>query len=136
MGDILKMDVSNLLSEEVIGGLFALSATIYAIHRKFKSDTVEDANNKSEVNIIEVLTKQRDDAIMMADKLRDQVLVVDAEVRELHKQTTINAAEKQILLEKIDDLESELSMLHDIIEYLTDTVDITRKTLDSYKKEE
>lgn len=128
------IDLTALASEEVVGGVVAIFAAIYAVHKKLKSDTVETANQKAEVNIIEALTKQRDDAIKIADTYRERLLLTEMEVRDISKKLDSIENEKIALLEKMDHLEAESALLREIIEYLTDTVDITRKTIDTYNK--
>lgn len=125
------MDFSLLQSEEVIGGIAAILVTIYGVHKKLKSDAVESTNQRAEVNIIEQLIKQRDDALVLSDKYHEQVLLNEKEIREIKINLDTIEIEKIKLLEKLDESESESAVLRQIIEYLTDTVAITRQSIET-----
>src|SRR5690606_33047247 len=101
------MDFSLLQSEEVIGGIAAILVTIYGVHKKLKSDAVESTNQREEVNIIEQLIKQRDDALVLSDKYHEQVLLNEKEIREIKIKLDTIEIEKLKLLEKLDESESE-----------------------------
>ena len=125
------MDISMLQSEEVIGGIAAILITIYGVHKKLRYDAVENVNQKAEVNIIEQLIKQRDDAITLSDKYHAQVILHENDIREIRKQLDMIEIEKIKLLEKLDEQEAESAVLKQIIEYLTDTVAITRQSIEN-----
>ena len=124
------MDISVLGTEEVIGGIVAILAAIYGVHKKLKQDSVETTNQKAEINIIESLTKQRDDALTLSDKYRDRSVLTENEVRDLRNKLDGIEYENIKLLEKIDAQEAEVAVLKDIIKYLTDTVSITRQSIE------
>lgn len=124
------MDISVLGTEEVIGGIIAILAAIYGVHKKLKQDSVESINQKAEINIIESLTKQRDDALALSDKYRDRSVLTENEVRDLRNKLDGIEYENIKLLEKIDAQEAEVAVLKDIIKYLTDTVSITRQSIE------
>ena len=92
-----------LQSEEVIGGIAAIFVTIYGVHKKLKSDAVETVNQRAEVNIIEQLIKQRDDALALSDKYHDQVLLNEKEMREIKIKLDTIEIERLKLLEKLDE---------------------------------
>ena len=124
------MDISVLGTEEVIGGIIAILAAIYGVHKKLKQDSVESINQKAEINIIESLTKQRDDALTLSDKYRDRSVLTENEVRDLRNKLDGIEYENIKLLEKVDAQEAEVAVLKDIIKYLTDTVSITRQSIE------
>lgn len=124
------MDISVLGTEEVIGGIIAILAAIYGVHKKLKQDSVETTNQKAEINIIESLTKQRDDALALSDKYRDRSVLTENEVRDLRNKLDGIEYENIKLLEKVDAQEAEVAVLKDIIKYLTDTVSITRQSIE------
>ena len=124
------MDISVLGTEEVIGGIVAILAAIYGVHKKLKQDSVETTNQKAEINIIESLTKQRDDALALSDKYRDRSVLAENEVRDLRNKLDGIEYENIKLLEKVDAQEAEVAVLKDIIKYLTDTVSITRQSIE------
>ncbi len=129
------MDLSMLQSEEIIGGIAAILVTIYGVHKKLKSDAVETVNQRAEVNIIEQLIKQRDDALALSDKYHDQVLLNEKEIREIKIKLDTIEIERLKLLEKLDEQESQSAVLKQIIEYLTDTVAITRQSIETSNPE-
>lgn len=129
------MDLSILGSEEIIGGIFVIIAGIYGVHKKLKADGVETVNQKAEINVIEALIKQRDDALTISDGYREKLMLNEDDLRELHNKINQIEIEKLKLLEKIDQLEAESTVLRDIIEYLTDTVSITRKSIENKKED-
>ena len=124
------MDLSVVGTEEIIGGIMVIIASIYGVHKKLKSDIVELTNQKAEINVIETLIKQRDDAIIISDSYREKLILNETDLRVLHIKINQIELEKLKLLEHVDMLEAESSILRDIIDYLTDTVSITRKTIE------
>lgn len=135
MVDTLRMDISMLAMEEVIGGIIAILAAIYGVHKKLKSDSVETANQRAEINIIEALTKQRDDAVSLSNSYRDLLLLSEKEIREVKNKLDSIEIENIKLLEKLDKSESDMSVLKNIIDYLTDTVSITRQSIEDATQE-
>lgn len=121
----------NLANEEVIGGAVALLTTCYVVFKKFKSDTVEIANQKAEINIINILTKQRDDYVAMSDKYRESLIATEKEIREIKNILQSLEFEKIKLIEKLDKKDSELDILRQIISYLKDTVAVARELIDT-----
>ncbi len=122
-------------SEEVIGGIIAVLVTIYGVHKKFKSDSVESVNQKAEINIIEALIKQRDDALLISNDYREKLILTEKDIREIRNKLDLIEIENLKLLATIDRQESESSVLREIIHYLTDTVSITRQSIESNNNE-
>lgn len=118
-------------SEEIVGGIVAVLVAIYGVHKKFKSDGVESVNQKAEINIIESLIKQRDDAMKLSDSYREKLILSEGDIREIRNKLDLVEIENFKLLEKIDHNESESLVLREIINYLTDTVSITRQSIES-----
>lgn len=122
---------AELLQQEVIGGLIATCIALYGIHRKFKADGVENANQKAEIDIIGSLNKQRDDAILLSDKYRDALLKAEELIREIRELLYQKELENIKLIEKIDMYEAEIETLKELINYLTDTVSVARQSIES-----
>jgi predicted nuclease with TOPRIM domain len=127
----MMVDLTNLANEEVIGGAVALLTTCYVVFKKIKSDTVEIANQKAEINIINILTKQRDDYVAMSDKYRESLIATEKEIREIKNILQSLEFEKIKLIEKLDKKDSELDLLRQIISYLKDTVAVARELIDT-----
>lgn len=123
------MDAS-VISTEILGGLAALLAAIYGVHKKLRSDSVESTIQKAEINIIESLIKQRDDAIELSDKYRDRYMLTENEIRILKSKLDSFEHENLKLLEQIDEKDTEAEVLRSIIKYLTDAVSVTRKRIE------
>lgn len=125
-------DITPILnSEEVIGGIAAILITMYGVYKKLKSDNVESANQKAEIDIISVLTKQRDDYVALSDRYRESLILTEKEVREIRNALQILEFEKVKLMESLDKKDAELDMLKEIINYLTDTVSVAREVLEN-----
>ena len=125
------VDLTSLAGEEVIGGVVALLTTCYVVFKKIKSDTVEIANQKAEIDIINILTKQRDDYVAMSDKYRESLIATEKEIREIKNNLQSLEFEKLKLMEKLDKKDTELNILRQIISYLTDTVAVARELIDT-----
>lgn len=124
------MDISVISAEGVIGGIIAILAAIYGVHRKLKADNVENVNQKAEINIIEMLIKQRDDAISLSDKYRDRFVLTEHETMDMKSKLDLSIHENIKLLEKLDARDAEIEVLKDIVKYLTETVSITRQSIE------
>lgn len=120
------MLINELQTESVVGGLIALFAAIYAVYRRFQSDKVSDTNLRAEINIIEVLSKQRDDAIEMSNKYRELLNICEEDAR--NKDGEIN--QSTININNLKIVEIENTMLRDIINALTDTIISTSANID------
>ena len=125
------VDWSSLAGEEVIGGVVALLTTCYVVFKKIKSDTVEIANQKAEIDIINILTKQRDDYVAMSDKYRESLIATEKEIREIKNNLQSLEFEKLKLMEKLDKKDAELDTLRQIITYLTDTLSVARELINT-----
>lgn len=120
-----------LSSEEVVGGAVALLITVYGVYKKLKSDNVESANQRAEIDIISVLTKQRDDYVSLSDRYRESLILTEKEIREIRNSLQILEFEKVKLMESLDKKDAELDVLREIINYLTDTVSVAREVLEN-----
>lgn len=120
-----------LSSEEVVGGAVALLITVYGVYKKLKSDNVESANQRAEIDIISVLTKQRDDYVSLSDRYRESLILTENEIREIRNCLQILEFEKVKLMESLDKKDAELDVLREIINYLTDTVSVAREVLEN-----
>lgn len=120
-----------LNSEEVVGGTVALLITVYGVYKKLKSDNVESANQRAEIDIISVLTKQRDDYVSLSDRYRESLILTEKEIREIRNSLQILEFEKVKLMESLDKKDAELDVLREIINYLTDTVSVAREVLEN-----
>lgn len=125
------MDLSMLQGEEILGGIVAILVTIYGVHKKLRSDAVETVNQKAEVNIIEQLIKQRDDAISLSDKYRERAILNENEMRDIKIKLDAIEFDRIRLLERLDEAEADSDVLRNIIEYLTGTIQITRETIET-----
>jgi predicted nuclease with TOPRIM domain len=101
------------------------------VFKKIKSDNVEIANQKAEIDIINILTKQRDDYVAMSDKYRESLIATEKEIREIKNNLQSLEFEKLKLMEKLDKKDTELDILRQIISYLTDTVAVARELIDT-----
>ena len=125
------VDLTSLAGEEVIGGVVALLTACYVVFKKIKADNVENANQKAEIDIINILTKQRDDYVAMSDKYRESLIAIEKEIREIKNNLQSLEFEKLKLMEKLDKKDTELDILRQIISYLTDTVAVARELIDT-----
>ena len=125
------VDLTSLAGEEVIGGAVALLTTCYVVFKKIKSDNVESVNQKAEIDIINILTKQRDDYITMTDKYRESLISTEKEIREIKNNLQSLEFEKLKLMEKLDKKDAELDILRQIITYLTDTLSVARELINT-----
>ncbi len=125
------IDLTSLAGEKVIGGVVALLTACYVVFKKIKSDHVEIANQKAEIDIINILTKQRDDYVAMSDKYRESLIATEKEIREIKNNLQSLEFEKLKLMEKLDKKDTELNILRQIISYLTDTVAVARELIDT-----
>ena len=125
------VDLTSLAGEEVIGGAVALLTTCYVVFKKIKSDNVESVNQKAEIDIINILTKQRDDYITMTDKYRESLISTEKEIREIKNNLHSLEFEKLKLMEKLDKKDAELDILRQIITYLTDTLSVARELINT-----
>lgn len=130
------MDISVIGTEEVVGGIVAILVAIYGVHKRLKSDSVENTNQKAEINIIESLIKQRDDAISLSDKYRDRCVIIENEMLDIKSRLDLNIHENIKLLEKLDARDAEIEVLKDIVRYLTETVSITRQSIEESTHED
>lgn len=125
-------DIGTVINtEEIVGGAVALLIAVYGVYRKLKSDTVESANQKAEIDIISILTKQRDDYVSMSDKYRESLLLKESEILEIRNKLQILEFEKVKLMETLDKKDAELDVLRQIIDYLTDTVSVAREVIEN-----
>lgn len=125
-------DIGTVINtEEIVGGAVALLIAVYGVYRKLKSDTVESANQKAEIDIISILTKQRDDYVSMSDKYRESLLLKESEILEIRNKLQILEFEKIKLMETLDKKDAELDVLRQIIDYLTDTVSVAREVIEN-----
>ena len=125
------VDLTSLAGEEVIGGVVALLTACYVVFKKIKADNVENANQKAEIDIINILTKQRDDYVAMSDKYRESLIAIEKEIREIKNNLQSLEFEKLKLMEKLDKKDSELDTLRQIITYLTDTLSVARELINT-----
>ena len=125
------VDLTSLAGEEVIGGVIALLTTGYVVFKKIKADNVENANQKAEIDIINILTKQRDDYVAMSDKYRESLIATEKEIREIKNNLQSLEFEKLKLMEKLDNKDAELDTLRQIITYLTDTLSVARELINT-----
>ena len=125
------VDLASLAGEEVIGGAVALLTTCYVVFKKIKSDNVESVNQKAEIDIINILTKQRDDYVAMSDKYRESLIATEKEIREIKNNLQSLEFEKLKLMEKLDKKDAELDTLRQIITYLTDTLSVARELINT-----
>lgn len=130
------MDISLISTEEIIGGIVAVLVAVYGVHKKLKQDSVETINQRAEINIVESLIKQRDDALSLSDKYRDRSVVNEHELLELKSKLDQIEHENIKLLEKLDSRDSEIDVLKDIVRYLTDTVSIARQSIEESTHED
>ena len=125
------VDLTSLTGEEVIGGVVALLTACYVAFKKIKADNVENANQKAEIGIINILTKQRDDYVAMSDKYRESLIATEKEIREIKNNLQSLEFEKLKLMEKLDKKDAELDTLRQIITYLTDTLSVARELINT-----
>lgn len=118
------IDFSQIKLEEVMGGIVAILSAIYAIHKKTDSTTVENVSQKAEVNIIESLTKQRDDSIDMYEKYREKFVLCEAELQKTKRLLAELEIEALDHLESIDTLKSEVELLKSMIKYMNESIEL------------
>lgn len=118
------IDISQLTSETVVGGIAGLLASIYAVWQKLSQNKVDVANQKAEVNIIETITKQRDDAISMYEKYRNLYLQIETEHQKLKAKLDDIETDSLDYLKRIDTLNDEIEALKDIIKYMSDSIEL------------
>lgn len=124
------MDISALQLEEIFGGILVILGAVYGVQKKLKSDGVISTHQKAEINIIETLTKQRDDCITLAERYRE--LLISAEVEIRGQRTKIDSLDNDNLklLEKLSNAEAEIEILRQLLQYISDTVAIARTTIE------
>lgn len=124
------MDFNSLPLEQAIGGLAAILVAIYGVYKKFKTDNVVDAYQRSEINIFDSLSKQRDDLIILSDKYRELLNLAETEIREIRNKLSTTEFENLKLIEKLGEAEAEIEVLRQIIQYINDSVAVTRQSLE------
>lgn len=124
------MDVNALPLEQMIGGLVAILVTIYGVYKKFKNDNVTDAYQRSEINIFDSLSKQRDDLIILSDKYRELLNLAENDIREIKNKLSMTEIENSKLIERLGEAEAEIEVLRQILQYINDSVSVTRQSLE------
>lgn len=124
------MDVNALPLEQIVGGLVAISVTIYGVYNKFKNDNVTDTHQRSEINIFESLSKQRDDLVVISDKYRELLTLAESDIRDIKQRLMVAEIENSKLIERLGEAESEIEVLRQILQYINDSVSITRQSLE------
>lgn len=130
------MDISPNNLETILGGILALLAAAYGVKKKLGADKVESANTTSNLNSIEILTKQRDDAVTLSNHYRD--LLKSAEDAYRLISTKIDELEQLAIIDKnkIEMLKAENEMLKDIIHYFTISIEQTSNEINQIESEE
>lgn len=129
------MDISPNNLETILGGILALLAAAYGVKKKLGADKVESANTTSNLNSIEILTKQRDDAVTLSNHYRD--LLKSAEDAYRLISTKIDELEQLAIIDKnkIEMLKAENEMLKDIIHYFTISIEQTSNEINQIESE-
>lgn len=117
------MVIENVMLQEAIGGLIAVAIAIYGVKKKLEVDKVELTNQRSEINIIETLMKQRDDTLLEIQKAKEKIESHENSYFEL--KTKILELEFTIkkLTNELDSKNAEIETLRDIIQTLHDTIE-------------
>lgn len=129
------MDISPNNLETILGGILALLAAAYGVKKKLGADKVESVNTTSNLNSIEILTKQRDDAVTLSNHYRD--LLKSAEDAYRLISTKIDELEQLAIIDKnkIEMLKAENEMLKDIIHYFTISIEQTSNEINQIESE-
>ncbi len=90
--------------------------------RKMSRDGVELTRDRSEISIIELLTKQRDEAVQGNHDLTERLKQVSVEKQE-------RAEEVIQLKQDITKLNQQLRLLNSLVKRLSSTLDITKSEL-------
>lgn len=117
--------------EQIIGGIAAILVTIYGVYKKFKSDNVTDTYQRSEIDIFESLSKQRDDLIILSDKYRELLTTAENEIREIKNNLSTYELENSKLIQRLSEAEAEIEVLKQILQYINDSVSVTRQSLEA-----
>lgn len=129
------MDFNSLPPmEQVIGGIAAILVTIYGVYKKFKTDNVTDTYQRSEINIVESLSKQRDDLLTLSDKYRILLTTAENEIRDIKTKLSMAEFENSKLIERLSEAEAEIEVLKQILQYINDSVSVTRQSLEANNK--
>lgn len=124
------MDFNSLPLEQIVGGLVAILAAIYGVYKNLKTDNVVDAHQRSEINIFDSLSKQRDDLIILSDRYRELLNLAENEIREIKNKLSSTEILNLKLIEKLSEAEAEIEVLRQIIQYINDSVSVTRQSLE------
>lgn len=129
------MDFNSLPPmEQVIGGIAAILVTIYGVYKKFKTDNVTDTYQRTEINIVESLSKQRDDLLTLSDKYRVLLTTAENEIRDIKTKLSMAEFENSKLIERLSEAEAEIEVLKQILQYINDSVSVTRQSLEANNK--
>lgn len=124
------MDFNSLPLEQIVGGLVAILAAIYGVYKNLKTDNVVDAHQRSEINIFDSLSKQRDDLIILSDRYRELLNLAENDIREIKNKLSSTEILNLKLIEKLSEAEAEIEVLRQIIQYINDSVSVTRQSLE------
>lgn len=129
------MDFNSLPPmEQVIGGIAAILVTIYGVYKKFKTDNVTNTYQRTEINIVESLSKQRDDLLTLSDKYRVLLTTAENEIRDIKTKLSMAEFENSKLIERLSEAEAEIEVLKQILQYINDSVSVTRQSLEANNK--
>lgn len=123
------MDATSVDISQVAGGAAAIvtgiASAILVARKKISSDNVELMKDRAEENIISTLERQRDQAYVESDKLRERLDKVITEKDEALSKVTE-------LTREVENLSGQVRILKELVERLGTSLDSTRQTLESY----
>jgi chromosome segregation ATPase len=123
------MDAQSFDITQIAGGAAAvvtgIASAILVTRKKLSNDSVELTKDRAEENIIAVLERQRDQAYLENDKLRDRL---DKAVNE--KDEALSKVSD--LTREVENLSGQVRILKELVERLGVSLDTTRQQLERY----
>lgn len=117
------MLVENTMLQEAIGGIITVAIAIYGVKKKLEVDKVELTNQRSEINIIETLMKQRDDALLEVTEAKEKIESQQHDYFEFKEKIIELEYTIKKLNDELDSKNTEIETLRDIIQTLHDTIE-------------
>lgn len=116
--------------QEVIGGLGAILAAIYAFRKKLSDDSTDIARNKAEIDVIESLQNQRNTATVEADKHQIKITELREAIDRLKYENTELLRKMELKDNQITTLDSRQKILYALVTRLTTVIDNARLHID------
>lgn len=123
------MDTSSFDLSQIAGSAAAIitgiGSAILVARKKMSSDKVELTRDRAEENIISALERQRDQAYLENEKLRERLDKVVMEKDEALSKVSD-------LTREVENLSGQVSILKQLVERLGNSLDVTRGQLEKY----